>query len=385
MASLRNKLKAMAALSADWNAPERTPAPPVVQGLSDEAFPYPLTESLGNFSLADFKTISPRLFFGLNDLPARSFDPSRVVFLDTETTGLFGAAVQAFLVGVGFFSGDRFFVRQFLMRDLSAEEALLCALRDFLTAFDVIVTFNGKSFDVPLLETRMTFRRVEGRMPAAHIDLIHPSRRIYKLRIESCRLSNIEDKVFGAGREDDIDGAEIPGRYFRFIRSGDESLLTDILAHNRRDIVTMPVLAAAMCRALASPEENSAPADRFSIGRYYLRQKDAEAAQEYFSSVTEGLWSLPSMWQKSLLLKKNDPAAAAACWEEILSQTPDYCPAMIELCKYHEHTTRDVERALSYCMLAQQTGMGREKFAADLEKRQARLEKKRAQMQKKTR
>ena len=75
MASLRNKLKAMAALSADWNAPERTPAPPVVQGLSDEAFPYPLTESLGNFSLADFKTISPRLFFGLNDLPARSFDP----------------------------------------------------------------------------------------------------------------------------------------------------------------------------------------------------------------------------------------------------------------------------------------------------------------------
>ncbi len=376
MAGLRDKLKTMASLSEDWNAQAAAPEAVKTGGLGDDVFFYPLDHKTGDYTLKDFLFIDEESFFGLNDEAAMDLDPRRVLFLDTETTGLFGANVQAFLVGLGYYTNSGFCVRQLLMRDLASEEALLQKLDEIFQNFDVIVTFNGKSYDIPLIQTRMLYCRMHGAVPDTHIDLIHPARRIYKLRIESCRLSNIEDKIFHAGRSDDIDGAEIPGRYFRYIRTGDESLLSDILEHNRQDIVSMPLLACAMCRVLDDPSMSEFGADRFSIGRYYQRQNNPEMAEKYFSSVTDGLWSLPSMWQKSLLLKKSDMATAVACWEEILSHTPDYCPALMELCKYHEHTTRDVKLALELCCRAQETGMGKMKFADDLAKRRARLEKK---------
>lgn len=376
MAGLRDKLKTMASLSADWNAPAAAPEEQPSGGLGDDVFFYPMDHKTGDYCLKSFLSIDEEAFFGLNDEEPLDLDPRRVLFLDTETTGLFGASVQAFLVGLGYFTNQGFCVRQLLMRDLASESLLLEKLNEIYENFDVIVTFNGKSYDVPLLQTRMLFCRMRDKTPEVHIDLIHPARRIYKLRIESCRLSNIEDKVFHAGRHEDIDGAEIPGRYYRYVRTGDESLLTDILEHNRQDITSMPLLACAMCRALEEPEVNESGADRFSIGRYYQRQNNPEMAEKYYSSVTEGLWSLPSLWQKSLLLKKSALSSAVACWEEIIEHTPDYCPALMELCKYHEHQTKDIATALDLCIRAQETGMGKMKFSDDLAKRRARLEKK---------
>ena len=239
MAGLRDKLKTMASLSEDWNAQAAAPEAPKTGGLGDDVFFYPLDHKTGDYTLKEFLSIDEESFFGLNDEAAMDLDPRRVLFLDTETTGLFGANVQAFLVGLGYYTNSGFCVRQLLMRNLASEEALLQKLDEIFQNFDVIVTFNGKSYDIPLIQTRMLYCRMHGSVPDTHIDLIHPARRIYKLRIESCRLSNIEDKIFHAGRSDDIDGAEIPGRYFRYIRTGDESLLSDILEHNRQDIVSM--------------------------------------------------------------------------------------------------------------------------------------------------
>ena len=375
MADFRQKLKMMSSLSADWNKPSEKPVV-CEKTLDDTETVFPYDTVYGRYGLEMFRDVSARLFYGLNDLPEEPLDPERLLFLDTETTGLFGAAVQAFLVGLGYFRKDGFHVRQLLMRSLGAEEELLNALRDLFPSFDTVVTFNGKSFDIPLLETRMVFHRIRAEFPKTHIDLIHPARRIYKLRLESCRLSNLEARVFGVERIDDLDGSLIPGRYFQFTRTGDDALLTDILDHNRQDIVSMPLLVCAMCQALSGPTEAQPDADLFSIGRYYMRQKNADTAADYFSNVPDGLWALPAQWHRSLILKKTDPAAAAACWEEILARTPDYCPAMIELSKYHEHTTRDISAAYSYCLQALDTNMGKYKYAGELSARKARLEKK---------
>ena len=375
MADFRSKLKMMSSLSADWNQPAEKVAVSE-KALDDTDFLYPWTQEYGSYRLDMFPSLSPSLFFGLNDLPEEPFDPKKILFLDTETTGLYGAAVQAFLVGLGYFRDDGFHVRQILMRNLGAETELLQALAGFFPAFDVIVTFNGKSFDVPLIETRLTFNRMHAQIPETHIDLIHPARRIYKLRLESCRLSNLEAKVFGVDRVDDLSGSLIPGRYMQFVKSGDDTLLEDILDHNRQDIMSMPLLACAMCQALERPAKEQAAADLFSIGRYYMRQKNTQAAEEYFSSVQDGLWSLPAQWQKSLLVKKTDPDAAAVLWEKILEHTPDYCPAMLELSKYHEHKSGDLDAAYRYCLAALDTNMGKFKFASDLQARKIRLEKK---------
>lgn len=390
MSALRDKLRAMASLSEDWNAAPDAPQAQMPQAqtqqaqeraaFTDESTDYAPADGLPGHRLDAFLQIDPTRFFGLNDLPPGGFDPRRVLFLDTETTGLFGAAVQAFLIGLGYFTPSGFRVRQLLLREPDAESQMLEALCGIARDFDVLVTFNGKSFDVPLLQTRLTLCRIRAPLCAAHIDLIHPARRIYRLRIESCSLGNIESRVFSAPRQGDIDGAEIPGRYYRYLRSGDESLLADIVSHNRRDIVTMPLLAAAMCRALDAPQNAGEAADRFSIGRYYLRQRDAQSAQAYFSSVTEGVWSLPAMWQRSLLLKKTDIAQAAQVWEKIVSRTPDYCPALMELSKYHEHTTGDLALAYAYCLRALDTGIGKAKYAQYLARRRDRLEKKRARI-----
>ena len=375
MADFRQKLKMMSSLSADWNKPAQK-AVVSEKTLDDTDTVFPYGTVYGDYGLDMFRDVPARLFYGLNDLPEEPLDPKRLLSLDTETTGLFGAAVQAFLVGLGYFREDGFHVRQLLMRNLGAEEELLNTLVKLFPSFDTVVTFNGKSFDIPLLETRMVFHRIRPEIPETHIDLIHPARRIYKLRLESCRLSNLEARVFGAERVDDLDGSLIPGRYFHFIQIGDDTLLADILEHNRQDIVSMPLLVCAMCRALSGPSQEQADADLFSIGRYYMRQKDSEAAADYFSTVPEGLWALPAQWHRSLLLKKTDPAAAAACWEEILARTPDYCPAMIELSKYHEHATRDLDAAYRYCLAALETNMGKYKYAKELASRRARLEKK---------
>ena len=205
------------------------------------------------------------------------FDPRRALFLDTETTGLSGGAgTVAFLVGLGRVEGDRFAVYQYLMPNYGAEPLLLEKVAALVREAEALVTFNGRSFDVPLLRSRFVMCRMEDPtrdMP--HLDLIHPARRAWKLRLKDCSLGHIEESVLGIRRENDIPGSEVPERYFSFLKSGDMSLLEDIVSHNRQDIVSLEALLARLSRAYAAPLEQTSMLDVFSLGRRWKSRASA--------------------------------------------------------------------------------------------------------------
>ena len=148
--------------------------------------------------------------------------PERLVYLDTETTGLAGGTgTCAFLIGIGTIEGTQFVVRQFFLRDYPEEKAILHALAEILDAFDGVVTYNGKTFDMPLLETRYALARLKSPFARLmHLDALHPSRRLWRLRLESCKLTDLESAVLGIEREGDVAGSEIPAIYFDYLRTG---------------------------------------------------------------------------------------------------------------------------------------------------------------------
>ncbi len=215
------------------------------------------------------------------EIPA--FDVRRALFLDTETTGLRGAGTVAFLVGVGWIEGDEFVVRQYLMRDYPEEAHLLALLGELLPRFDCVVSFNGKSFDMPLLRDRFTMARLRHLWrDLPQLDLLHASRRIWKLRLGSCTLGRLEETVLGIGRTDDLPGAEVPERYFRFLKTGDMDLLDDVLRHNLQDIRTLAALLGRLTAVYEAPEAQTSMLDVFSAGRALEKCGEGELARRCF-------------------------------------------------------------------------------------------------------
>ena len=243
----------------------------------------------GDVPLSRFHAIEPRTVGVLTAEPELDgFDLRRAVFLDTETTGLAGGAgTAAFLIGVGLVDGERFRVRQYFMRDYHEEAALLHALAEELRRFDRLVTFNGKMFDVPLLDAR--FRLNRGRFPLAeapHLDLLHPARRLWKARLESCRLQSLEAELMGLRRTGDIPGEEIPQVYFDWVRRRDARMLARVFEHNRQDIVSLAALAVLACQWV---EEGRAedPRDVFSLARVLERARLYERSEAEYRRALE--------------------------------------------------------------------------------------------------
>src|SRR5216683_8339048 len=171
----------------------------------------------------------------------RDVPPREWAFLDTETTGLAGGTgTCAFLVGVGRITPEGFRVRQFFMRDYGEEASVLDALARHLAPFRVLITYNGLTFDQPLLETRYRLNRA--RPPFArleHLDLLFGARRLWKLRFESCRLVDLESQILGVEREGDLPGALIPYVYFEYLRTREAARLLPIFHHNAIDILSL--------------------------------------------------------------------------------------------------------------------------------------------------
>jgi uncharacterized protein YprB with RNaseH-like and TPR domain len=167
----------------------------------------------------------------------------RLLYLDTETTGLAGGTgTYAFLVGVGFFDGDEFEVRQFFMRDLDEEPALLTVLEETFRKFDGFVTYNGAGFDLPLLETRFVLARRRFPGDVFHVDLLGPARRLWSARLADCRLGTVEQSVLRFIRDDDLPGALIPTVYFEYLRRKRPDELPRVFEHNRHDILSLAAL-----------------------------------------------------------------------------------------------------------------------------------------------
>ena len=160
---------------------------------------------------------------------------ARLLYLDTETTGLAGGTgTYAFLVGAGYFDGDAFEVRQYFMRDLDQEPALIAALEGLLGRFDGLVTYNGNGFDLPLLETRFVLARRRWRGDTAHLDLLRPARRLWSARLPDCRLGTVEERVLSFERENDLPGRPDPLGLLRLSAPEGPGQLPRVFEHNRR-------------------------------------------------------------------------------------------------------------------------------------------------------
>ncbi|MCL6450927.1 MAG: ribonuclease H-like domain-containing protein [Acetobacteraceae bacterium] len=185
--------------------------------------------------------------------------PSQAVFLDTETTGLAGGTgTLAFLVGLGWFEPcdgqpSAFVLRQYFVRDYPEEPAVLAALTRLWRPGWLLVTFNGLRFDWPLLETRWALNRMRPPSPAGHLDVLRAARRLWRGRVGSCALSNLEAALLGLRREVDVPSYLIPSLYFDYLRRRDASALPAVFAHNRQDILTMVALATLAGRRLQAP------------------------------------------------------------------------------------------------------------------------------------
>jgi uncharacterized protein len=282
--------------------------------------------------------------------------PTRWAFLDTETTGLAGGSgTYAFLIGVGSIDAAGFRVRQFFMRDFGEEASQLSALVSYLEPFDVLITYNGKSYDQPLLETR--FRMSRARHPFArmqHVDLLYGARRLWKLRMESCKLTHLEREVLGIEREGDVPGALIPYIYFEFVRTGRASKLVPVFHHNVMDIVSLACLTAIVPEAHRAPETmvlRHGP-DHLGLARWFVQAGRVDDALKLFQrAIDKGLPDhllFKTMLEMALLHKKqaNKMAALTLFTELTESPNPSRLRAFEELAKYYEHRERNYAMAL---------------------------------------
>lgn len=365
-----------------------------------------------------------------------ALDLRQAIFLDTETTGLAGGTgTTAFLVGIGYFERvgaqfiapypvaadegamncapttpnphhpqpttysathhptptTHFVIRQFFMRDFAEERAMLLALAEALERFRYVVTFNGKSFDWPLLETRYVLARLAcPRPPELHLDLLHPSRRLWREQLESCSLGVLEEAILGHRRDLDVPSWAIPGLYAAFLRYGEAGPLRRVFTHNRHDLLSLVTLASQLGRRLADPLTcNLGALELLAIARLYEEigsRDEACACLEVALEHTEQ----PLRGRVQLLLalyckRAGHRERAFELWRE-LTLGPQAPISLVELAKHHEHQRRDpnaalavVERALAALELreARDGSVRWRAERADLEKRLARLLRKR--------
>ncbi len=314
----------------------------------------------------------------LNELPCNLLDalgekeiaecePTRWAFLDTETTGLAGGSgTYAFLIGVGQITKLGFFVRQYFMREYAEERSVLLALEEDLRQFDVLITYNGKSYDQPLLETRYRMNR---HMPPfsrlGHLDLLHGARRLWKLRLENCRLMQLEQAVLGVEREGDLPGELIPYVYFEYLRSGEALRLMPVFHHNAMDILTLACLTAIVPAAFRTTDSQALArvgvrrgAELAGIGRWLRAAGEFEKALELFKRAVDA--GLPdrhlfrTLWDLACLEKRlGRPNEALRTFIELAGCRNEFrVPALEELAKFYEHEERNYTLALDFTQQA---------------------------------
>ncbi len=274
----------------------------------------------------------------------------QLLFLDTETTGLSGGVgTVAFLVGVSRFTKDGLLVRQYLMRDYDEECLMLRHVLDELNDCKLLVTFNGVTFDMPLLESRLTMQRLRGDYQAPrHIDLLHIARRVWKLRLKNCSLQNLEKEILGIEREDDLPGALVPERYFCYLKSHDMALLDDILEHNEQDVVSMAHLLHRALSMHLTPLECAQFEDIYSIGRVYERRGRANEARMCYRAADQGAVSALARFRLAESYRKaGDWAAAREVYERMAQSEQGGVETYVALAKVYEHRLRDYGRAMN--------------------------------------
>jgi hypothetical protein len=350
---------------------------------------------------ADFQQgqVGLRLSAPLNIIAAWAREPALAdmdlesfAFIDTETTGLMGGTgTYTFLIGVGRFQGDNFHIAQFFLQDPAHEAAQLAALEYFLAPCEAVVTFNGKAFDVPLINTRYI---TNGWPPVlkdtSHLDLLHLARRLWRARLPSRALGDLEYHILETTRDEkDVPGWMIPDLYFDYLRTGDATPLRSVFYHNEMDVVSMAALLNYMTNLIADPIEKPIKhgLDLISIGKLYQDLGHPEiAAQTYQRGLTyDDLRReayLDAIHKLSFLYKRRgEYKDAIKLWNEAAEAGEIY--AHIELAKFYEHKQKKYSKAIEWTSgaitIVQASGYPayeRARYLPELEHRLARLERK---------
>jgi hypothetical protein len=266
----------------------------------------------------------------------------RVLFVDVETTGLSGGAgTYAFLVGCAWFDRAALHVRQFLLTSFAAERGLLEAMHDTVGGAAAVATYNGKAFDLPVLDTRCLLHRMSTPFDGlAHVDLLHPARQLWKS--EEARLAAIEASVLGHVRNADVPGFEIPSRYFQYVRSGDPRPLAAVLEHNRLDLLSLAMLTARLAQLLEQgPGAAETAREALGLGRLYQRGGRLVDARACFARAIDldGHASIRAAALRAyavLCRRARHHDEAARAWRDLLDLPA--CPI---------HTAREAREALA--------------------------------------
>ena len=281
------------------------------------------------------------------DIP-ENLDPRKILYLDTETTGLGGSGTVAFLVGMGYLTDNGFEVHQFLLRDYPEEPFQLKHVAAGLGKFDVLCTFNGTTFDVPLLESRFRMNRMNPDcLDMPHLDLLHMCRRLWKLRLGRCNLGRLEEVILGKPRKDDIPGSEVPERYFTYLKTKQIELLEDVLHHNAQDIISLCVLLNHMAELYLHPEKIRFSEDVYSMGRALERINRTENARHCYRLARRGRMGDSAGTALAMSYRRSgEKEQAAEIWREMIRERRGGALPYVELAKYEEHIRKDMKAAL---------------------------------------
>jgi uncharacterized protein len=323
-------------------------------------FSEPSPVALELLSRQKDQTLSPRTRAALQN-------PDNWLFLDTETTGLAGGTgTYAFLIGLAWWEAGGLQVEQLFLRDFSEEHSILHELAARLAERPVLVSFNGKTFDWPLLENRFTMTRaIKVPTLAAHLDLLHPARSLWRLRLGSVRLVELERHVIDAQRMgwrrgEDVASALIPQFYFDYLRGGRADPLAGVVKHNQMDLRGLAALYGKIDALLDERELDLAHQDSldlFGLSKFLHRRGERNRAHSTCAKALDS--GLPVEFRPQatrdlaqMAKRRGDQQAAAALWEELLSDPQDGITACEQLAIYHERQMRDYARALEYANLA---------------------------------
>jgi tetratricopeptide (TPR) repeat protein len=282
-------------------------------------------------------------------------DAQQWLFLDTETTGLAGGTgTYPFLVGLAWWEGGGLEVEQLFMREYSEERSLLVALAERLAERPVLVTFNGKSFDWPLLETRYRMMRtIPPPVPRAHLDFLHPARNLWRLRLGSVRLSQLERHVLGWDRGADIASELIPRIYLDFARGGRAEPLVPVFQHNQMDLRGLAGLSGRILSLLGDEEAATEDGlELYGVSRICERRGEVKRARKLYQKSIASVLPLETdrvarAALARLAKRDGDFACAHELWESVLGNSREGYEAYEQLAIYYEHEAREPRRALA--------------------------------------
>jgi uncharacterized protein len=304
--------------------------------------------------LADERVDASALRLLLPDAADEVADPRQWLFLDTETTGIMGGTgTYPFMVGIAWWDAGGLEVEQFFMRDYGDEHALLVTLAERMAERRVLVTFNGKSFDWPLLETRYRMTRtLKPPAPRAHLDFLHPARNLWRLRIGSVRLWELERHVLGWNRGPDLVSEFIPEIYFDFLRGGPPEPLVPIFLHNQMDLRGLAALSSRIVSLLAEQDTDRKDGfELFGLSRICERRGEMKRARKHYEQ-SIALSELPAESDRAakkslarLAKREGDLALARDLWESLLGNSREGFQAYEQLAIYYERHAAETRRA----------------------------------------